>query len=87
MVNFFLTFYGNRDFLLYTTVSMDCNSQISSLYVKEAESEILERSESGDVVGNFRMSESGVGVGNTGKVGVGVGVGYFISDSETLVVM
>jgi len=55
--------------LLCTTIFIDCNSQITFLYVKESELEILERSESG--------------VGNFGKVGVGVG--YFTSDPSTLV--
>jgi len=47
-------------------------AKFHSLYVKESESEILERSELG--VGNFAKSESGIGVG------------YFTSDSATLVV-
>jgi len=51
------------------------------LYVKELESENLEKSELG--VGNFAKSESGVG--NFGKVGVGVG--YFTSDLAILVVL
>jgi len=58
--------------------------KLHSLYVKEPESEILERPESGVGVENFGKSELGVGVGNFGTVGVGFGVGYFTSDSATL---
>jgi len=42
--------------LLCTTISIDFNSQFHFLYVKESESEILERPESG--VGNFGKLES-----------------------------
>jgi len=43
--NLFLNFCWNRGFLLCTTTSIDFNSRFHSLYVKESESEILERSE------------------------------------------
>ena len=48
--NFFWNFCWIRDFLLCTTISIDFNSKISFLYVKESESG----------VGNFGNSESDI---------------------------
>jgi len=52
--NFFWIFCWNRHFLLCTTFPLILTVQFHSLYVKESESEILERLE----------SESGAGVGS-----------------------
>ena len=75
--NFLWNFCWKREFLLlYNDFHwvLDAikflTAKIHSLYLKESELEILERSESG--------------VGNFGKVGVGVWVGCFTSNSATL---
>jgi len=67
--NFFWNFCWNRNFLLFTMISIDFNSQISFPLCQ------------GVKVGNFGSSE--MGIWNFGKVGVGVG--YFTSDSTTLI--
>ena len=64
------TSFWNRDSFLCTTITIDCNSQISFPLCW------------GVGVGTF--GKVGVGVWNFGKVGVAVEVGYFTFDSTTL---
>ena len=85
LYNFFWNFCWSRDFLLYTTIYIDFNSQTPFFCVKESEWGVGSRESESEIL-EWSETELGVGIGNLGKVGVVVGVGYFTFDSATLVV-